>query len=185
MEDREIIELFFARAENAISKLSDKYGSLCFRVANNILNNRQDAEECVNDAYLGVWNSIPPQRPDPFVSYVCRIVRNLSLAKYHANTAKKRNNHYDVALEELEDCFPSPDTVEEEFQAGATAEIIGRFLRSLGQEQRVMFVRRYYYADSLSEIAELFGVSPHRVSVTLARIREKLKKLLRKEGVTL
>ena len=102
MEDKRIIDLFFARSELAIEALAAKYGALCSRIAENILGDSMDAEECVNDAYLGVWNSVPPQRPDPLRSFLCRIVRNLSISRYHANTAKKRNSSYDVALEELE-----------------------------------------------------------------------------------
>ncbi|NLE14203.1 MAG: hypothetical protein GX628_11070 [Clostridiales bacterium] len=111
MDDSKIIELFFERSEQAIIELSKKYGSICDRVAYNILNNRSDAEECVNDAYLAVWNAIPPQRPDPLLSYVCRIVRNLALKKYHANTALKRNSMYDVCLDEIVDCFSSSVSV--------------------------------------------------------------------------
>lgn len=185
LEDSKIIELFFERSENAIVELSNKYGSLCSKVANNILNNRLDAEECVNDTYLGVWNTIPPQRPNPLVSYVCRIVRNLAIMKYHSNTAAKRNSVYDVALDELENCFASAQSVEDEFNAKMTAEIIDRFLLSLDKDSRVIFVRRYYHAESISGIAELFNTSNHYVSVRLSRTREKLKKHLIKEGVSL
>lgn len=101
MEDQEIIELFFARLEQAISGLQNKYGNRCMKVAYNILNNRLDAEECVNDAYLAAWNTIPPEKPNPLFTYVCHIVRNLSIKRYHANNALKRNSHYDVALDEL------------------------------------------------------------------------------------
>ena len=185
LEDHKIIELFLERSEHAIKELSEKYGALCSRVANNILNNRLDAEECVNDAYLGVWNTIPPQMPNPLSSYVCRIVRNLAIMKYHSNTAAKRNSIYDVALGELENCFASAQSVEDAFDAKTTAEIIDRFLLSLDQDSRVMFVRRYYHADSISDIAALFGTSNHNVSVRLSRTREKLKKHLIKEGVSL
>ena len=102
MEDCKIIDLFFDRSEEAITELAKKYGGVCYRIARNILNNSSDAEECVNDAYLGAWNSIPPREPNPLAAYLCRIVRNLSVKKYHANTAVKRNSFYDVALEELE-----------------------------------------------------------------------------------
>ncbi len=185
MEDSIIIELFFERSESAIVELSNKYDSLCSKVANNILNNRLDAEECVNDTYLGVWNTIPPQKPNPLVSYVCRIVRNLAIMKYHSNTAAKRNSIYDVALDELENCFASSTSVEDEFNAKVTAEIIDRFLLSLDKDSRVMFVRRYYHSDSISDISELFETSNHYVSVKLSRIREKLKQHLIKEGVSL
>ena len=101
MDDDRIIELFFARSEQAVTELSRKYGTVCRRTAENILNDRRDAEECLNDAYLAVWNTVPPQRPDPLLSYVCRIVRNQALKRYHANAARKRNSVYDAALEEI------------------------------------------------------------------------------------
>lgn len=107
MEDSQILELLYERSERAIAALSEKYGSVCRRVANNILNDVRDVEECVNDAYLGAWNTIPPQKPQPLRSYVCRIVRNFAIKRYHANTAAKRNSCYDVALDELENCFPA------------------------------------------------------------------------------
>ncbi len=185
VEDREIIELFRERSEQAIAALSNKYGAVCMRVANNILNNAGDAEECVNDAYLGAWNTIPPQNPNPLLGYVCRIVRNLAIKKYHANTAAKRNSIYDVALEELEDCIPACGTVEDEFNAGETARMIDRFLETLDQESRVMFVRRYWHSDSIAELAALFQTSRHNISVRLSRTREKLKNYLIREGVSL
>ncbi|MBR6977217.1 MAG: sigma-70 family RNA polymerase sigma factor, partial [Lachnospiraceae bacterium] len=117
MEDREIIELFYERKEQAIVELSKKYGALCLRTASHILNNREDAEECVNDAYLAVWNKIPPERPDPLLSYLIRIVRNIAIKKYYWSTAEKRNKSYDIALSEIEESFPSHDSVEEEVEA--------------------------------------------------------------------
>lgn len=185
MDDSKIIELFFERSEQAIIELSNKYGALCRRVAGNILNNPADSEECVNDAYLGIWNTIPPQRPDPLVSYVCRIVRNQALKKYHENTAQKRNSQYDVALDELADCLPSAASAEEEAEAKEAAESVNRFLETLDRQSRLLFVRRYWYADSVQELAELFHTSRHGVSVRLSRIRKALKKHLMKEGISL
>ncbi len=185
MEDSKIIGLFLKRSEQAIEELSKKYGLLCKKIAVNILKNELDAEECVNDTYFGVWNTIPPQNPNSLMNYVCRIVRNQAIKKYHANTAAKRNSIYDVALEELEECFPSAASVEDVFDAKVTAEIIDKFLYTLSKENRVMFIRRYYYADSISEIAELFHTSNHHISVRLSRTREKLKHHLVKEGVSL
>ena len=185
MDDGRIIELFFERSEQAIAELSDKYGSLCAKVAFNILNNRIDSEECVNDAYLAVWNTIPPRRPERLSSYVCRIVRNLALKKYHSDTAQKRNSRYDLALDEIEACFPSAASVEDEIAAGEIAAMIDRFLETLDGKSRVMFVRRYWYADSIDDIASLFATSGHYVSVRLSRIRKALKKYLEREGVRL
>lgn len=183
MDDRQIIDLFFERSEQAVAQLSQKYGSMCCSVAQHILNNRLDAEECVNDAYLAVWNTIPPQRPDPLPTYLCRIVRNLSIKRYHANTAVKRNSFYDAALEELEACIPSPETVERTYDARELAAAINRFLAAQSRENRVLFVRRYWFSDSIPEIAEQHGMSRHNVTVRLARTREKLKKYLEQEGI--
>lgn len=185
MDDRKIIELFFERSEQAIIELSNKYGAICSKVAFNILNNKQDTEECVNDAYLGTWNTIPPQNPNPLVSYVCRIVRNLAIKKYHTNIAVKRNSIYDVALDELENCFPSSASVEDEFNAVETARMINNFLANLDRENRIMFVRRYWHSDSIDDLAKLFQTSSHNISVRLFRTREKLKRHLIKEGVSL
>ncbi len=185
MDDSKIIELFFERQEQAIIELSNKYGSVCSKVAFNILNNKQDTEECVSDAYLGAWNTIPPQNPNPLLSYVCRIVRNLAIKKYHANTAAKRNSIYDVALDELENCFPSSVSVEDDFNVIETARIIDEFLATLNQKNRIMFVRRYWHSDSIDDLAKLFQTSNHNISVRLSRTREKLKKYLIKEGVSL
>lgn len=178
MDDSRIIELFYERSESAIQALSQKYGHVCTKTANNILNNYQDAEECVNDAYLAAWNSIPPQKPNPLLSYVCRIVRNLSIKRYHANTAAKRNSIYDAALDELENCFPSSASVEEELDARELARMIDYFLETLDPKNRVMFVRRYWYSDSITELAALFHTSSHNISVRLSRTREKLRKYL-------
>lgn len=185
LKDSKIIELFFARVEQAIVELSAKYGTVCGRISRNILKNDLDAEECVNDAYLAAWNTIPPQKPDPLRTYIFRIVRNISIAKYHANTSIKRNSYYDVALEELENCFAASVTVEQEISAKELSKTLDDFLDTLDKESRVMFVRRYWYSDSISDIAERFQISNHNVSVRLSRIREKLKLLLKKEGYEL
>ena len=184
MEDREIIELFYERSEQAIVELSEKYGALCLRTASHILNNREDAEECVNDAYLAVWNKIPPERPDPLLSYLIRIVRNIAIKKYYWSTAEKRNKNFDIALSEIEECFPSHDSVEEEVEARDTARRINRFLGTLEQKDRILFVRRYWQGDSVEELAELFSITRHNVSVRLLRIRKKLGKYLSGEEVS-
>lgn len=185
MDDSQIVKLFLERSEQAIAELSDKYGARCRRIAENVLGDREDAEECVNDAYLAVWNTVPPQRPDPLFTYLGRIVRNLAIKRYHANTAKKRNGVYDAALDEIADCIPSPGSVGEELDARETARSVNRFLSGLDRESRILFVRRYWYADSIDELAALFHTGKHNVSVRLSRLRKKLKKHLLKEGVPL
>ena len=182
LEDSKIIELFFARAEQAIVELSAKYGTVCGRIARNILKNDLDAEECVNDTYLAAWNTIPPQKPNPLRTYIFRIVRNISIAKYHANTSVKRNSIYDVALDELENCLAAPNTIEQEISAKELSRQIDHFLATLDEENQMMFVRRYWYSDSISDIAERFQTSNNNVSVHLSRTREKLKTYLKKEG---
>ena len=184
MEDGKITALFFERSEEAVAALSDKYGAVLAKVAYNVLGDRRDAEECVNDAYLAVWNTVPPERPDPLSSYICRIVRNLALKRYRDNTAKKRNGAFDATLDEIVECFPSGTSVYEEAEAKETARIIDRFLGSLDAKSRVMFVRRYWRADGIDEIAKAFHTSRHNVSVRLSRTRKALKEYLSEEGVS-
>lgn len=183
MDDNQIIELFFARSEQAIMELDIKYGKVCHRVSYNILNNQFDAEECVNDAYLGTWNAIPPERPNPLLTFVCRIVRNLSIMRYHTNTAKKRNSTYDVSLTELENCLFASKTIEEEMESKLLVHTIEDFLDGLSQENRVIFMRRYWFADSYAQIAECIGISEKNVSVRLTRIRNQMRHYLTKKGV--
>lgn len=183
MTDNEIIDLLFERSEQAIAELSSKHGGAVKRVVFNILGNEQDAEECINDTWLGVWNAIPPHRPDPMRTFVCRIARNLAVKRYHANTAEKRNSHYDAALEELAECIPDSCTVEIEYAAKELAAAIDSFLASLGYEDRFIFMRRYWYADTLTEIAQMMDMSYTSVSVRLHRTKNKLKDFLTKEGL--
>jgi len=183
MTDEEIISLFFERSEQAITELARKHGSAVAGVARNILGNEQDTEECVNDTYLGAWNSIPPHRPSPLRTFVCKIARNLATKKYHANTAEKRNSHYDAALDELEDCFSDSNSVESEFDARQLAEAINAFLATLNSTDRFIFMRRYWYSDPLRDIARMAGTTPNSVSVRLCRLREKLRYYLVKEGL--
>ena len=182
MDDSKIIALFFARSEQAIDALAEKYGKLCHKIADNILGNSQDAEECVNDTYLAAWNTIPPQKPNPLCTYLCKLARNISVNRYHSNTAQKRNSHYDLALDELESCLCSNDTTESHVLAKELSHLLDRFLLDLDKRSRVMFIRRYWYAESVSQIAKDFAMRPNSVSVQLSRIRDKLRKFLIKEG---
>ena len=182
MEDSEIIALFFERSEQAVAELDRKYGAAVKSTAAHILSDRLDAEECVNDTYWAVWNRIPPEKPDPLVSYVCRIARNLAVNRYHANTAKKRNGNYDLVLDELEECLPSGADIETEIEARELTDAINRFLAALSREDRFHFIRRYWYADPVSELAARTNGSANRISVRLFRLREKLRIMLAKEG---
>lgn len=183
MEDSRIIELFNARDEQAITKLRQKYGNAMYKTANSILNNPQDAEECVSDACLGVWNSIPPQNPNPLITYACRIVRNISLKKHRYNTSDKRNSTYDVALDELSECLPFVTSTENESDANELSRAINRFLSKQKKDNRILFVRRYWYGDSIEDLAVRFNTSQHNISVRLSRIRNKLRQYLLKEGI--
>ena len=178
IEDEKIIALFFNRSEKAIQELDIKYGKVCHKLSYNILNNKQDAEECVNDAYLGAWNAIPPTRPNPLLSYIVKIVRNISLKIYWRKEAAKRSGHYKIALEEIEGYITDQKTVEDEIEARELARIIEEFLDTLTVENRVIFMRRYWFADSYKDIAELVGISEKNISVRLTRIREKMKQYL-------
>lgn len=178
MADEKIIELFFARSEQAIRELDDRYGRVFHKTSFNILNNQLDAEECVNDAYMGTWNTIPPTKPNSLLAYVCQIVRNISLKRYYLKKALKRNSTYDVAMEELDACLASSSTVEDEIETKELARIIESFLDTLSKENRVIFLQRYWFSDSYSDIAHKVGISEKSVSVRLARIRKKMREYL-------
>ncbi|MBO4954550.1 MAG: sigma-70 family RNA polymerase sigma factor [Clostridia bacterium] len=182
MNDDEIIRLFFNRSEQAINALTEKYRPVCMRIAHNILHNESDAEECVNDAFLSLWNSIPPKKPDPLSSYLFRVVRNLALKCLRYNTAQKRNNSYDLVLDELAEILPSKNTAENEFMATELAQEINSFLLRQDTLSRVLFVRRYWFCDSVTALAQDMNLSTNRVSVRLSRTRKKLYSHLKKEG---
>ena len=182
--DAMICELFFDRQEKAIEKCQEKYGKLAMKVSYNILHNKEDSEECVNDAMLGLWNSIPPQKPRSLPSYLCQLVRNISLNRYDYNHAKKRNGEFDLILDELEGIIASPE-YENEFEEGEITACLNLFLFGLKEKDRVVFVRRYYYSDSVKDIADAMGESEGAVSMKLMRLRQKLKTALLKEGICL
>ncbi len=183
MEDGRIVDLFFERSEQAIEELDRKHGAAVKKTAANILRDRLDVEECVNDTYLGVWNSIPPHRPDPLGSYVCRIARNLAVSRLRRENAAKRSHGLDLVLDELEECIPSGVDVEADYAARELAAAIDRFLSALDYDDRYLFVRRYWFADSVSDIAAATHSRENRVSVRLFRLREKLRNTLKKEGL--
>jgi len=178
IDDERIIDLFFKRDQQGIRELDIKYGKTCHSLSYNITNSKQDAEECVNDAYLGAWNTIPPTRPNPLLSYIVKIVRNISLKIYWRKQAAKRSGNYKIALEEIEGCIAGPQNVEDEIEARELARIIEEFLDTLTLENRVIFMRRYWFADSYKDIAELVGLTEKNISVRLTRIREKMKQYL-------
>ena len=185
MDDAKIVQLYWDRDEQAIPATAEKYENYCTTIARNILENCEDAEECVNDAYLGTWNAIPPQKPNPLLAFVCKIVRNVSIMRHRTNTAMKRNSSFDVAISEIEQCIASPETVEEALEAKSLARIIERFLDTLTEENRVIFMRRYWFSDSYTDISNRTGLTEKNISVRLTRIRNSLRNYLVKEGVLL
>ena len=185
LEDGKIIDLFFARSEQGIRELDAKYGAICRRLSFNIVNDRQDAEDCVNDAYLGAWNAIPPARPDPLLTYIAKIVRNVSLHAYWKKEAGKRNSSCTVALEEIEACVADRRTVEDEIETKELARVLESFLDTLHVRDRVIFMRRYWFADSCRDIAARTGLSEKNITVRLTRIRKKMRRYLTEKGVFL
>ena len=182
LTDEKIIELYFARNETAIQETADKYGAGCSRIARNLLKDLRDAEESVNDTWLAAWNTIPPQRPDPLRTYLYKITRNISLDRFHHNTARKRDSSYDAALDELEACLSSGSRAEDRVEVRELTQALNRFLGKLDRENRILFVRRYWYGDSVQELADLWHMRPNSLTARLKRLREKLRKELEKEG---
>lgn len=178
LDDEKIIELFFQRDQQAIRELDIKFGKIFYNLSYHIVNSRTDAEECVNDAYLGAWNTIPPAHPNPLLSYIVKIVRNISLKVYWNKQAAKRNSIYTIAMQEIEDCVADQKTVEDEIEARELARIIEEFLDTLTVKERVIFMRRYAYMDAYAEIAKRVGISEKNISVRLTLIRQKMKKYL-------
>ena len=185
MEDNKIIELFWNRDETAIEQTATVYGRYCRRIARNILGIEEDVEECLNDTWLGAWNSIPPARPDCLSAYLGRITRNLAISRYRAGHALKRTgDRLSESLDELGDfASPSVDNVEEAVDRKALEAAINKYLDTVTQKQRRLFVRRYFYMDSVSDIAKMYGLGQSDVKVTLLRMRRSLKKVLEEEGL--
>lgn len=183
MDDHEIIELYWQRREEAIQETSLKYGRLCTHIARNILSSREDCEECVNDTYFAVWNAIPQERPSRFSSFVSRIARNLALKKYEYISAAKRNPAAVTSLEELDDCVSGKESMESALEAKRVERAIDQFLRRQGEEKRTIFIRRYWYFDSIEAICQCTGYSQSKIKSILFEMRRKLRKHLESEGI--
>ncbi len=181
LEDAKIIELFFNRDEQGIHELDSKYGMLFHKLSYNILQDREDAEECVNDSYLGTWYKIPPENPFSLATYVCKIVRNLSLKKYYGSTAQKRDRRQCVALEEMEETLADTNRVEAHMEEQELATYLEQFLDTLSEENRVIFLRRYWFGESCRDVGAYVGVTEKTVTVRLTRLREKLKNFLKEK----
>ena len=181
-----IIELYFNRNEKAVDETAKKYGNYCFTISNNILKNPSDAEECTNETYLKAWNNIPPEIPKRLSAFLGKIVRNLSLDRYKFNRrAKREGSEFELLLSELEECVSSSLTAPSDFDSGFAVQMIDEWLLSQITENRIMFVRRYWYADSIHDLVEKFGMSESKVKSMLFRMRKNLKSHLEKEGVRL
>ena len=182
MTDDMILDLFFERSEQALEAVSSKYGYLAKHIAGNILRSEEDSEECLNDTWLALWNAIPPERPQKLQNYVSRVARNQALCRLRNITTQKRSAFYAETLDELAEIIPGIDTAESETEGRLLGEAINAFLSALPQTERQIFVRRYWFADSVQEIADAYRIRPGHVSVMLHRTRGKLKNSLLKEG---
>lgn len=181
MEDQKIVKLLWQRAESAIEALAQKFGKRLMSIAMNILGVRQDAEESVNDTYLAVWNTVPPKKPDPLAGFVYATGRNISLDRLKYNTAEKRDNRYDLSIDELANCIPAP-ALEETVEARELGLAINRFLGTLRADDRALFLRRYWFGDPVRQIARDLGMRENTASVRLGRLRMRLRRHLVEEG---
>lgn len=184
MEDRKIVDLFFNRDEVAIVESQQKYGHYCYSIAYRILFNNEDSQECVNDTFLNAWNCIPPNRPNVLSTFLGKITRRLALNMFrNQNTQKRGGNEVTCSFEELEACIPDNKNIDDELEAKEITRILNDFLKSLPKDQRKVFVCRYYYFESIEEIANRFHFSQSKVKMMLKRNRDKLAEALKKEGI--
>ena len=184
MEDQQIVDLYWRRDADAIGETASKYGGYCRTIAQNILSDRQDAEECLSDTWLGAWNAMPPQRPARLPPFLGRIARNTALDRCDYNAAQCRNSGFEAVLEELADCVGGTP-LEEDFDLRRLGEAISGFLDGVSPAARLVFLRRYWYCDGVAEIAAGTGFSQSKVKSMLHRTRKGLREHLRKEGYDL
>lgn len=183
MDDSKIVDLYLSRDESAISQTSQKYGLKLRRIANQILNNMESAEECENDTYLETWKRVPPHEPRSYLfAFLGKIVRHLAIDECRKNASQKRYALFCELTQEMEECLPSDNNTEEAADLEVLEQAINAFLKTCSEEQRNLFVRRYWYFDSIPEISRLYGYSQSKVKTTLFRLREGLKRHLEKEG---
>ena len=186
MEDERILELYFARNEQAIAETDRKYGGYCYSLANSILQNQQDAEETVSDTYMKAWNSIPPKRPDIFKMFLAKITRNLAFSRWRQYSAEKRGGgEMCIVLDELEECIPDHGSVEDHLNSKELLKTILGFLDTLPTREQDIFLRRYFFVEESAFIAKRYDMKPATVLRTLSRTRIKLKTYLTREGYTI
>lgn len=184
MDDQKIIDLYWSRSESAISESNRKYGKYCYSIAYNILTNNEDAEECVSDTYMAAWKAMPPQRPSILATFLGKITRNLSIDRWRSRSRYKRGGgEIILALEELEECVSDSQTVEKAYEQKLIALVFNRFLESLQETERQIFLCRYWYLDSIADIANYYGFSNSKVTSMLYRTRKKLRAMLKKEDL--
>lgn len=184
MNDQQIIELYMERSEKAVSETYDKYSAYCNSISFSILQNSEDAEECVNDTFQKAWESIPPNRPSNLKAFLGKIARNISLNRLkHSKTQKRGSGQIDVLLSELEECISDKFSVENEVDSKQLSQSINAFLESLTAEKRKIFVSRYWYARSIREISAQYNISEEKIKSILFRLRKQLKSHLEKEGM--
>ena len=184
MTDEQIIRLYFDRDQAAIAETDRKYGSYCYSIASNLLG-REDSEECVNDTYHAAWTHIPPEVPQSLKAFLGRIVRNLSISRFCRSHAQKRSSGTDVLLSELEDCLPTPQTVETEADSRELSRLISSWLATLSGDDRALFVLRYWHGSAVQDLAEKCGCTPNAVSLRIRRLRKNLKHYLEAKGVSI
>ena len=186
MDDRRIVELFLERSEEAILETDIKYGRYCHKIAFNVLGNDEDSEECVNDAYMRAWGSIPPNEPDSMASYIGRITRNLALDKLRQKQSDKRGNgEVPVVLDELAECVSGHDELERRQDSADIAAAIDSFLDELNSVERGVFMRRYWMMEPIADVANRYDISVSKTTTMLFRLRNRLKKHFMKEGIPL
>ena len=178
MKDLQIVELLFARSQSGMEMMVESYEGLCKKIATGILGNMEDVEECVNDTWLNVWNSIPPARPTSLKAYISKCVRNISINRAKYNIASKRQSQYSVCIDEMADSIATIDNVEDIVQAKITVEYIEKFLEEQKKNNRIMFVKRYFLMESFEDIAKEMGMKPAAVKMRLSRLRQDLIKFL-------
>lgn len=185
MNDKQIINLYFSRSEKAIDETKNKYSSFCRKIAFNILSNIEDTEECENDTYLKMWNSIPPNKPTNLKAYIGKITRNIAIDLWKKNHTQKRNKGIETLFSELEDMMSLTQQIENEYELAELTSVINDWLLTLNKQEQSLFILRYWQGETVKEIAKKWNTSPNKLSNKLFRLRKSLKATLEKEGIYL